>query len=92
MCRQAGRHPWRRVPAEKPFVSDERLRPAEWLFAKAKAYRDLERARRRLAGMWAESAGDSAEEQIRIADKHARTASDYEVRARLGRERGALVR
>ncbi len=38
MYRQASRHPWRRVAAEKPFIIDERLRTADWLLAKAKAY------------------------------------------------------
>jgi hypothetical protein len=91
MYRQASRHPWRRAPAEKPFTPDGRLRTAEWLLAKAKAYRNLEQRRRNLARVWAEDRGESrlAEEQIGIAEKLARTASIYDGRARLARELGA---
>ena len=88
MYRQASRHPWQRMPAEKPFIPDDRLRTADWLLAKAKAYRELEQQRRRLARLWAQNPGGSglAEQQIQIADRLASTASYYDCRATLVRE------
>ncbi len=83
MYRRAARYPWIRVPAEKPFIPDDRIRSPEWLRAKAEAYRSLETVRREFANCVGSS---RAQEQIRIAEEHARTATDYERRASLAQQ------
>ena len=83
LYRRAVCYPWMLVPAEKPFVPNDRNRASEWLRAKAEAYKSLEHDRREFARL-AEDRREPkyAAEHLRLAEEDARIAADYKRRAR----------
>jgi hypothetical protein len=77
--RRAAWYPWYLAPAEEPFRPDGWKHSPEWLRAKAEGYRSLEEAFRRLAARADEQgAPERAREYLRIAERDARIASDYD--------------